>query len=549
MSLDKQIVTPIPEETIRVAKAAFPKGNSYMTLRDELGLIFTDAQFCHLFSSCGRTAKSPGFLAMLSVVQYTENLTDRQVAEAVRSRIDLKYLLGLELTDPGFDYTLMSDFRSRLLTGQEDVAKLLDTFLELFKARGLVRERGKQRTDSTHILAAVRDLNRLECVGEAMRHALNVAAKVAPDWLKAWVPLDWYPRYSSRFEQYRLPSTKSERQELAVSIGIDGAVLLAHAYSADAPEDIVGHTAIEILRQIWVQNYYWQEEQCFWREAGNLPPGALLIQSPYDPEVRYSKKRQMEWKGYKVHITETCDEDQPHFITNVITESASKPDQAITSQIHADLARKGLLPQEHYVDAGYMDAGLLADSRDQHQVDLLGPVQEDTSWQAKAGQGFDLSSFFVDWELHRVTCPNGGLNQVWSENHDAYGNDVIYVRFAAGECQVCSQRSRCTQATEGPRTLKLRSQVQYEALQLARKRQATQEFKDQYSRRAGIEGTLSQAVRTHDLRRSRYLGRDKTHLQHVFSVIAINWARFVAWINEIPLAVTRISPFASLAPG
>lgn len=549
MTLHPQPIFPVPEETARVARAAFPKGNPYLTLRDELGPIFSDAQFAPLFEPCGRAAESPGFLAMVSVVQFAENLTDRQVAEAVRSRIDLKYLLGLELSDPGFDYTLLSDFRQRLLSDPASLPPLLDIFLELFKARGLVKARGKQRTDSTHILGAVRDLNRLECVGETMRQALNALAGIAPQWLQSWVPSDWYRRYGPRFEQYRLPKTQTERQELAVSIGIDGYTLLSQAYAADVPAGIGRHPAIEVLRQVWVQNYYQQEAQCFFREAGNRPPGALLIQSPYDPEVRYSQKRELEWKGYKAHLTESCDETRPHFITHVITEAAPKPDDAPTDQVHQDLARKGLLPQEHYLDAGYTDAQLLVDSRQQYGIELIGPVQVDTSWQARAGQGFDVASFSIDWEAQQVTCPNGRRSRVWSESQDTYGSPVIHVQFVASDCQVCALRSRCTHAVQGPRALKLRPQAQHEALQQARQRQETQAFKAQYARRAGIEGTLSQGVRAYDLRRSRYIGQKKTHLQHMLSAIAINLARYVAWINEIPLAMTRISPFASLAPG
>jgi transposase len=382
-----------------------------------------------------------------------------------------------------------------------------------------------------------------------MRQALNGLAMIAPEWLQSWVPPDWYHRYGRRFEQYRLPKTETERQGLAVVIGQDGYALLTQAYAPDTLPEIRQLAEVEVLRQVWVQNYYLEEEHCCFREAGNLPPGALLIQSPYDPQVRYSRKRELEWKGYKVHLTESCDENQPHFITNVITEAASKPDNATTDQVHADLAAKGLLPKEHYLDSGYIDAALLVDSQTQHGVDLIGPALADTSWQAQADQGFDVASFGIDWQAQQVTCPNGHHSRVWSESHDTYANPVIHVQFVASDCRDCDLRSRCTHSVEGPRTLKLRPQAQHVALQQARKRQATPEFIVQYARRAGIEGTLSQAVRAYDLRRSRYFGQKKTHLQHIFSSIAINLARFVSWFNQLPLAVTRISAFASLAPG
>ncbi len=162
MSLRPQPGSQVPEETARVARAAFPKGNPYLTLRDELETIYADSLFAALFPKRGQPAEAPGRLALVTVLQFAEGLADRQAAEAVRSRIDWKYLLGLDLGDPGFDFSVLSEFRDRILRGGV-AQRLLDELLERFRDRGLVKERGKQRTDSTHIQAAVRNLNRLEC--------------------------------------------------------------------------------------------------------------------------------------------------------------------------------------------------------------------------------------------------------------------------------------------------------------------------------------------------------------------------------------------------
>jgi len=535
----------LPEATAQVAHAAFPKGNPYLTLRDELGPIYTDTAFAPLFAPRGRPAEAPGCLALVTVLQYAEGLSDRQAAEAVRGRIDWKYVLGLELTDPGFDYSVLSEFRARLIAGGAE-QQLLDTLLAGFKTRGLVKARGRQRTDSTHVLAAIRTLNRLEVVGETMRQALNGLAGVASDWLRARVPSDWSQRYAARFEHYRLPKSESERQALAVAIGADGYQLLTWAYASDAPPDVQTHPALECLRQIWVQQYYLQEAQVHWREADNLPPAERLIQSPYDLDARFSRKRQTEWTGYKVHLTETCDDDLPHLITHVETTSATTPDSALTDTIHAALADKDLLPDEHLLDAGYVDAALLVASQ-QQGVDLVGPVRADTSWQARAGRGFDVSCFIIDWAQHTLTCPRGRTSHIWSESHDTFDNPVIHVRFAPADCQACPCRSHCTQAADGPRTLKLRPRLQHEALQQARQRQTTTEFKDRYAARAGVEGTVSQGTRSLGLRRSRYIGRAKTHLQHVLTATAMNLARLADWLQDIPRASTRVSPFAALA--
>jgi transposase len=204
MSLQPQRIPPIPEETARVAHAVLPKGNAFMRMRDHLGTLYQDQDFADLFPSRGQPAEAPWRLALISIMQYAEGLTDRQAAEAVRTRIDWKYALSLELTDAGFDFSLLSEFRSRRLSNGAE-RRLFDLLLEHFRERGWIKARGKQRTDSTHVLAAIRTLNRLECVGETMRHALNILAEVAPDWLLEHMVPEWAERYQKRFTDFRLP--------------------------------------------------------------------------------------------------------------------------------------------------------------------------------------------------------------------------------------------------------------------------------------------------------------------------------------------------------
>ena len=159
MSLHPELIGPVPEETARVARTAFAKGNPYLSLRDELGLFYTDAQFADLFPTRGQPAEAPWRLALIVVLQFAENLTDRQAAEAVRSRIDWKYLLSLELTDPGFDYSVLCEFRARLLAGSAELL-LFETLLTCLREQKLLKARGKQRTDATFVLANVRRLSR-----------------------------------------------------------------------------------------------------------------------------------------------------------------------------------------------------------------------------------------------------------------------------------------------------------------------------------------------------------------------------------------------------
>ena len=281
---------------------------------------------------------------------------------------------------------------------------------------------------------------------------------------------------------------------------------------------------MEILRQVWVQQYYLQDDELFWRKTDNMPPTERVIHSPYDPQARYSQKRQTDWFGYKAHLTDTCEEDQPHLVTHVEPAPATTQDEQVTETIHA-LAAKDLLPQEHLLDRGYVDTTVLINSQEQHGVEVVGPVRVDTTWQAQSGEGFDVSSFTIDWDQPRVTCPTGQLSRVWAESQDKAGHPRISVRFAKENCQACPMRAKCTRSAEGPRTLSFKPRAQYEVLQWARPREHTVEFKERYADRAGIEGTISQGTRSFCLRRSRYIGQAKAHLQHILIAVAINLAR------------------------
>ena len=346
MTLHSQREFSIPEETSRVARAAYPKGNLYMKMRDALGTMYHDESFAHLFPQNGRPVEAPWRLAFITVVQFIEGLPDRQAADAVRGRIDLKYALGLELIDPGFDFTILSDFRLRLIEGGAEQV-LLDAMLAIFKEQGWLKQRQRQRTDSTHVLAKVRAINRLMCVGEAMRFAPGSIAVVAGEWLLAHSDPEWLDRYGHRIEESRLPQSQEDRLAVAELIGRDGSTLLAYIYAVEAPAWLREIPAVEILRRIWMQNYVWVEGQLHWRNNDQLPPGKQFINSPYDLEARYGKKRETRWTGYKVHLTETCEEDAPHLITHVTTTAATTTDEAMTETIHAELEQTKLTPRQH----------------------------------------------------------------------------------------------------------------------------------------------------------------------------------------------------------
>jgi transposase len=547
MSLKPRCFDPIPEETVRAAQAAFPKGNGYLRRRDELGPLYVDEAFAELFSTRGQPAEAPGCLALVMVMQFAEGLSDRQAADAVRARIDWKYALGLKLTDAGFDASVLSEFRRRLLAGGAE-AVLFETLLERCRQAGLVKARTRQRTDSTHVLAAIQMLNRLEWVGETLRHALTVLAVVEPDWLQAHVPPLWFERYGQRVTDYRLPAERTERYALAETIGSDGFALLDRIDAATAPGWLRDVPAVEVLRQVWVHQFYGPDEQVRWRAASDLPPSAGLIGSPDDAEARYAKKRSVVWVGYKVHLTETCDEDTVHLITDVQTTPATTADSDRLPTIQADLAARQLLPAEPIVDTGYVTAEHLVTSQQTPQINLLGPVMPDTSWQAQAPDRFDVATFGIDWEAQTATCPQGQVSRQWQPSQSQHGQPVIRIQFARTDCQACPVHPQCTLSPHRGRRLTVRPRDQHEALQAARQRQTTEPFKDAYAARAGVEGTLSQGVRDCNLRRSRYIGLAKTRLHHLLAATAINLLRIGAWLAGRPRAKTRRSAFAALAP-
>ncbi len=365
----------------------------------------------------------------------------------MRSRIDWKYLLGLELTDAGFDASVLSEFRGRLVAGGAE-EQLLATLLVAYRDQQLLKGHGRQRTDSTHVLGAVRALNRIECVATTLRAALNALAVAAPDWLRPHRDPAWVERYARTVDDSRLPRGEAARQAYVEQIGRDGHALLAAMAAPNAPAWLRELPAAETLRRVWVQNFALvrrgdaatrrrgdadggevgaggtpAEPVVVWRTSvEGFPPALRYVAAPRDPDVHFAKKRTTEWIGYTrtlVHLTEVCEDDQPHLIPHVETTPAPVVDRDVVGRIHAAVGRihaavgrihaalhaDDLLPDAHLVDAGYIDADqLLASTRD-YGVALVGPSPTDQPWQAKAGDGFAVGDVTLDWD--RDGCPVG----------------------------------------------------------------------------------------------------------------------------------------------
>src|SRR3954466_10711774 len=542
MSLRPEAVGEIPTETARVARAAFPKGTVVTRLRDEFDALYEDEDFRGLYPARGQPGLTPWRRALVTVFQFLEHLSDRRAADAVRARIDWKYALGLELTDPGFHFSALAEFRARLVAGGAE-----HLLLDRFKARGLVKARGKQRTDSTHVLAAVHDLHLLELVAETLRAALDDLAAIVPDWLRTIARPDWFERYGRRVEDYRLPKGRAEREALALTVGADGFALLDALDAPEAPAAAREAPMVATLRDVWRVHYAREGDgRPRWRAGAELPPVGERLQSPYDPEAHYSTKRQMEWSGYKVHVTEACDEDAAHLVTDVLTCPAMQPDMASTADIHRRLADKGLLPAEHFVDSAYVDAALLVGSRRDHGVALEGPIRAMAKRSSEAEQAYEQRQFAIDWEHEHVTCPQGKTSVTWRVGRDEVGAPRIGAVFSRTDCGACATRHLCTSAKEPRRSVYFHPRAEYEALNAARARMHDPAWKKRYHVRAGVEGTLSQAVRAFGMRRSRYIGLAKTGLQQVCTGAAMNVSRAVSWLAGATRAKTRVTRFAAL---
>ena len=553
-------------------------------VRDRVGQWLADEDFAAAFGIRGKPGWSPSRLALVTVLQRVEDLADRQAAEAVRTRIDWQYLLGLPLDDPGFDHTVLAEFRARVADGGlEQMA--LDALLARLAADGLIKAGGKQRTDSTHVVAAVAALNRLELAGEAVRAALEALTAAHPDWVaqRICVP-DFARRYATPMTSWRPPQSEARRQELAIAYARDGYALLGAVYDPSAPGWLRELPAVDVLRRVLLQNYTRtitaggrevirrREKE---PEGDGLPPGHARIASPYDLDARWGVKREEFWLGYKLHITETCDDPPPctcrpaaadsagaqnrehgkgcarltapNLITNVATTDATVTDNQMTGAIHDDLAGKNLAPGRHYQDSGYLSAALVVSELARHGIALIGPLLADTSAQARAGAGYARADFTVDYDTQTVTCPQGKTSASWSPctQHD---KDAIVATFSARDCGPCPARSLCTASGARRRHLTLPPRDLAEAQAAARAAEQTIPFQADYARRAGVEGTMHQAA-SHGARRARYRGLPKTRLDHVYMACALNLLRLEAYWTGTPLDRQRTSHLARLELG
>src|SRR6185437_14597551 len=433
----------------------------------------------------------------------------------------------------GFHHSVLSDFRDRLLEEDGRADRLLDLTLALLKEAGLVRERTTQRTDSTHVLAAVRGLTRLELVTEAVRAALEELARTAGHALAGLVDDDRGRRYGRPVRLGKNPARPKTRMNEA---GADARRLLEHL-AASHPELLRG-PRVQALRQVVVQNYHRDPAgRLRWRgDEGDsgLPPSAVRIVSPYDLTARYARRGQVtRWTGYLAHVTETCAEDGPNVITDVATMPATSADTAAVSGIHARLERRGLLPADHLVDGGYTSLVHMERAGRVHRVTLTGPLPGNPTRQHRTRDGYARDDFRAGYDRREVTCPQGQVSSSWHGPYPTSSPDaapLIVAKFTRAQCQPCPARAACTTSGDGKRTVGFPPRELYELQIRNRADQQDPAWHKRYAVRSGIEGTVCEFACGHGMRHCRYRGQPKAHLQHVLTAIAVNIER----LSQLP---------------
>ena len=518
MSLKIQPPRAMPADTGAVGRALLKESSPYRLIGEQLYAEFRDEDFADLFSIEGQPGISPTILAFVTVFQFLEKLSDRQAAENLRMRIDWKYALHLPLDYAGFDYSVLSEFRDRLLQHQAE-GRVFEQLLTKFCSLGLIKPRGRQRTDSTAVLSKVRWLSRLELVVESLRLAVGALLKADRVWTEALVPPSWEDRYGERFVTEHV--SEKERQAYEAQIGADGQWLLSHLEGENVPAGLRDLPEEQVLKTVWAQQFREAQEQVVFQEKPSAD-GHSLISTPHDPNARYSKKRGYEWIGGKVQVTETDDDGYPHLITDIVATSSTQTDYKALSDIQARLAQRDCLPEKQYVDNAYMGGSNLARSARQG-IELLGPIYQNVTKQDLLPEGLSIQQFEIDLEQGQATCPAGV--QVAPQSRSP---ERIRFRFPDETCAACSLRSHCCLGNAG-RSIRVSSH--YPLLQAARERQKTDEFKKDYHRhRSGVEGCLSALIRGTGVRRSCYVGNPKRQLQALFSGSAANLKQVAHWL-------------------
>jgi hypothetical protein len=477
---------------------------------------------CYVLDN-GRPGVEPVILLGVLIFQFLERVPDRQAAELVKYHLGWKLALNLDLNFKGIHHTTLSYFRERLLANDKaDLAMRIIS--EGLVAAGLVKKRDKQRLDSTHILGAVARLSALECVRETLALALEeLKPRLKSEQLPGFWELLWERYVESKLDYKSNEETLRAKQRQA---GADCLQLLE--WLAPMPIELRAGKQVALLRKVFTEQFVIEGSGKVERVKVHATG---VVQNPHDPEAEWSAKgkgkHKKEWVGYKVQVAESVPqkEGQIGFVTSVLTQQATQSDDP---GLEATLSRQKQLglerPSELYVDGAYVSASSINQARVEGW-NLVGPAQPPPTNQAHV---YQIDAFEVSITERKAVCPQGKTSTECSRLTAGDSGKVTY-RFEFGRhCRNCGVKNLCVPKGQAHRMIRVGAL--HETLQQRRREQQTPEFKLRMQQRNGVEGTISELVRGHGLRRARYKGFAKVDLQNQFIAAACNIKR---WLQKL----------------
>jgi transposase len=501
----------------------FGRANRYRLFREKIWpkLLELSPKLHALYcEDNGRPAVDPVMLCGVTLLQFMEKVADRGASEHVVYHLGWKYALDLELDYEGFHSTVLVYFRDRL---EEEKAErmIFDGVVELRMELGLVKRKGKQRLDSTHIVGYVKAMSWFECAMETLRLGLEdlkaeVGRKKRPEfWGRLWVS------YVQSKVDWRL--SKTEHASRYRQCGQDMRDLLEWIDRNDPK--LSEREAVKLLRRVFEEQFEVVEGKL---ELITKRPSAA-VQNPHDPDAHYADKGTKQWIGYKVHVVESVDPQQPikkkgepaeHFITEILTTEAAQDEMAgLTETLKREQQHHEITPQGMYADTGYVTENTLTQA-EQNGMELLGPTRPDPHKGA-----YNTDAFHVDIDKRQAVCPQGNLSSQCSRIKDNYLGTEYYRIEWASQCDRCPVQKQCTRSKSGRRTLVVG--LRHDLVQKRREQIREAEFSKSMHPRNGIEATHSELVRGHGLRRTKYRGLSRVSLSHYFMGAACNVKRYL----------------------
>lgn len=571
--LKPQKLEPIPEETLKIGQEILEPENIMRKIGEQYYEIVKDEDFISMYPRIGQPALSPARLALVSILQAQEHLSDRMAVRMVATRIDWKYALHLPLSYKGFDASVLSEFRERLISNKAE-RLVFDKVLEKMKTEGMLKGRAVQRTDSLMILSAVKKLNRLELVMETMRLALEEIAIQDMGWFEKNIPKGWIETYAERAQSERIikergVKAESETQKLLIETGHNGFRLVQIIEQSNIA--LKQLPKVILLEKVWSQQYQIRPDSSLITEPTEPPNNNSrknqveveektielstsesrekakikeMIESPHDEEVRYTQKRGKEYRGYKLQLTEIASEEEVAIITDIEIVKASEYDGESLPNIHQRLKDREILPETHLVDTGYVSADAIVESQER-EVELLGPIAANTTLTARENQGYSVENFSIDFENKKAICPNGQMQRCFSETVNGNGRKVFQILWSKEVCQNCPFKDKCIQGKKLGRTIKISRN--YKVIQQRRIEQKSDDFHNRYRRRAGVEATFSHLVCCLFARQTPYQGKNKTQLHFLILAAGLNIKRAVNWDNGLRPERKRSSRLQNLS--